>query len=120
MAYTLTFLQKEQLEHILSTVTEHAKAVLGSKLHSVILYGSYARGDYNEHSDVDIMIIADIDPKEQHKLRSELYSPIDDLDIEYETITSIHLQSKEIFDEWVGVLPFYQNVINEGRVLYAA
>jgi len=120
MSYTLTSLQKEQLEHILSTVTEHAKAVLGSKLHSVILYGSYARGDYNECSDVDIMIIADVNDGEQQAMRSKLYNPIDDLDIEYETITSIHLQSKETFDKWVGVLPFYQNVISEGRVLYAA
>lgn len=26
----------------------------------VLLYGSYARGDYNEKSDVDIMILVDM------------------------------------------------------------
>lgn len=32
------------------------KEILGKRLKKVILYGSYARGDYNKQSDVDIMI----------------------------------------------------------------
>ena len=33
------------------------KRMLISKLSKIILYGSYARGDYRENSDVDVMLL---------------------------------------------------------------
>jgi predicted nucleotidyltransferase len=36
------------------------KKLFGEHLSKVILYGSYARGDYKNNSDVDIMIYVDI------------------------------------------------------------
>ena len=32
-------------------------SILGNRIKRIILYGSYARGDYNNNSDVDIMIL---------------------------------------------------------------
>ena len=34
--------------------------IYGAHLKSVILYGSYARGDYTPDSDIDIMILVDL------------------------------------------------------------
>jgi len=31
----------------------------GQRLRAVYLFGSYARGDYNENSDLDVMIVLD-------------------------------------------------------------
>ena len=36
------------------------KKIYGTHLRKVILYGSYARGDFKSDSDVDIMILLDI------------------------------------------------------------
>ena len=36
------------------------RSLFGEKLKSVIVYGSYARGDYNEHSDIDVMILVSL------------------------------------------------------------
>ena len=47
--------------HITDIMQGFAKDVrnlLGSTLDSVIVYGSYARGDYDENSDIDIIIVA--------------------------------------------------------------
>lgn len=41
--------------------------IYGSHIKSVILYGSYARGDYTEDSDIDIMILLDISDMEIKK-----------------------------------------------------
>ena len=38
--------------------------IYGAHLKSVILYGSYARGDYTPDSDIDIMILVDLSVEE--------------------------------------------------------
>ena len=45
------------LHQLLSEVLAHAQDCFGSNLDGVILYGSHARGDADEESDVDIMIL---------------------------------------------------------------
>lgn len=44
-----------------------------------ILFGSRARGDYKENSDIDIAILDEIDEKTEYKIRNEF----DLLDIPY-------------------------------------
>ena len=45
----------DNMRDIILRFSQQVKMIMGSKLDKVILYGSYARGDYNEHSDVDII-----------------------------------------------------------------
>lgn len=68
------------LKTILDDVCNRAKTELGTALDAVILYGSYARGDYDEESDIDVMIIADI-PNEEIKAFTKTFSDYS-LDIE--------------------------------------
>ena len=42
---------------LLDQYTEILRKIYGSHLKTVILYGSYARGDYKADSDIDIMIL---------------------------------------------------------------
>ena len=113
-------MQKEQLDHITNTITESAKELIGEKLHSVILYGSYARGDYKEDSDIDIMILVDIADEEIWRYRNKLNVVANDLDLEFDTFVSPHFQSIHVFYKWAETLPYYKNVIKDGVTLYAA
>ena len=45
-------------KNLLEQYTEILKGIYGNHLKVVILYGSYARGDYRADSDIDIMILA--------------------------------------------------------------
>ena len=54
------------------------KQYFGKNLKSIIVYGSYARGDYNESSDIDIMILVTLS-ENQIKPQSKL-SPLFMLD----------------------------------------
>ena len=51
----------------LDVFLESVKRYFGNNLKSVIVYGSYARGDYNENSDIDIMILVGLTDEEIKK-----------------------------------------------------
>ena len=43
------------------------KHLFGTDLSKVFIYGSYARGDYTENSDVDVMVLVKTPEKEKNK-----------------------------------------------------
>ena len=104
--------------NLLLKLTEHAKNVFGDKLKKVVLYGSYARGDFDAESDIDVMIMVDMPPEELNKYRKLITYFCADLNVENSVFISPKLQSTQLFDQWKNVLPFYRNVINEGINVY--
>ena len=49
---------------IIERYVREVSGIYGSHLKKIILYGSYARGDFREDSDIDIMILVDLDDSE--------------------------------------------------------
>lgn len=72
----------------------------------IILYGSRARGDYKQGSDIDIAIDA---PKMTEKEFSRLWNELDDLPIIY-TMDIVHLQA-------LKNQPLLDSINREGRVI---
>lgn len=50
----------QTMHALLLSYLSEIKKIYGLHLKSVILYGSYARGDYTPDSDVDIMLLVDL------------------------------------------------------------
>ncbi len=109
---------KSQLDEIIGKIVEFSKEIFGESFENVILYGSYARGDYDEESDIDVMIMVDMNREDLVKYRRIMNDFCTDLDLQYNVLLTSKLQSKSFFDEWKNALPFYQNVVKDG-VLYA-
>ena len=109
---------KSLIDILLNQITDHSRAVFGDKLKSVILYGSYARGDYNEESDIDIMIMVDMSPEELGKYRWDFSCFCADLSVENNVLVTSKLQSAMLFEKWKNTLPFYKNVVKDG-IVYA-
>lgn len=97
-------------------LAESAKSVYGSKLKDIILFGSCARGDFGEDSDVDIMILLDVPMDKVNEEMGRLNPIIHSLDrkYDYEMLFAPIVQSYDIFHYWLDVTPFYQNILNEG------
>lgn len=93
------------------------KQIFGNKLTKVILYGSYARGDYNENSDVDIMVLTTLSEEEIEKIESKVFDLAFDYFMEYQIDISVIVKNDEHFYHWLGALPFYDNVEKEGIVI---
>jgi len=111
---------KAVLNEITEKVCAAAKEVLGGKLKKVILYGSYARGDYDEYSDVDIFVLADIAQEECCDAGLNILDLVGDISLEHNILICPHVTGNATFRKYLGVLPFYMNVIKEGVELYAA
>jgi uncharacterized protein len=105
---------KEKLNSILEALQKSAEEIFKNKLEAVILYGSYARGDFDDESDIDVMIIVDIDKENLLKYRKLIYKIAHDIGFENDILISPHLQDRETFENWSDVVPFYQNVKREG------
>lgn len=104
-----------------STLTELVNglvSIMESRLESIILYGSVARGTNTEDSDIDIalMMYGKLDPDTEDKLSDFIV----DMNLKYDKVFSVIDIDIRHFQKWIKVLPFYQNVEQEGVVLWKA
>lgn len=85
---------------------------------AVILYGSVARNDNTDDSDIDIVIIIKNEMDDATKERFIHWSA--ELDLRYDRVFSIIDIQEENMEKWGNVLPFYQNIQKEGIILWKA
>lgn len=71
--------------NLLGQYVEEVKKIYGERLKSVILYGSYARGDFGPDSDIDIMIRVDLADMEIEKYSKQLSWSTYDFNEEHDT-----------------------------------
>ena len=94
--------------------------IYGVHLKSVILYGSYARGDYTPDSDIDIMILVDLSVEEMDAYSDALSELGFEYNVQYDIWMMPVVKNQKHFDHWAASYPFYSNVQKEGVVLYEA
>ena len=69
------------IENIIQKFVAGANEILENRVKKIILYGSYARGDFDKNSDIDIMILTDLSDDEIVSYRQKIYEFA--YDIEY-------------------------------------
>jgi predicted nucleotidyltransferase len=111
---------KDTLNVITEKVCAAAKEVLGDRLEKVILFGSYARGDYDEESDIDIVVLADIAPEDADDTRQKIRAITGSFLWDYGILVSLSMVCSAKYHRYVDCLPFYTNIRKDGVELYAA
>lgn len=108
----------EEMKITLDKYVLELQRVYKSYLHKVILYGSYARGDYENDSDVDIMILLKLTDMEIKDYRHKLSDITYDFNTNYNMDIKPIAKSKTEFEKWMKTYPFYANINREGIPLY--
>lgn len=100
-----------RIRKLMKELKEGLVQIYGDKLKAVYLYGSYARGDYREGSDVDVMILLkDYSNYWKEYMRSSDY--VSDISLKYD-VTVSSLLMKEI--QWKeSDMPVLRNIRREG------
>ena len=80
---------------------------------------TYARGDYDDESDIDIMVIVNKERAELSQFERGFSDFTFDLALEYKTLPSVFLQDKTTYERYKGTYPFFKNVEREGVDLVA-
>ncbi len=110
----------QNLNVILKKYVKDIQQLYGNKLKTVLLYGSYARGDFRADSDIDIMILVDLSEQEILKKGHVLSDITFDYNFNDDLKIMPIVKNLDHFNKWLRAYPFYYNVKREGIELYAA
>ncbi|MDR0912379.1 MAG: nucleotidyltransferase domain-containing protein [Methanobrevibacter sp.] len=91
---------------------KYANSLKNLEVDKIILYGSVARGDDYEDSDIDILILSD----NKDEIKDEIHSKATDLMLETMEYISVLIKPLSEFKRYID-LPFYLNVYEEGIII---
>ena len=105
------------LSDLLNAYTEDLKGIYGSKLLKVSLYGSYARGDNRQWSDVNVFVLVNCSETELVQYREKLFATT----AEFNMAHSIDIQAVDMcyayYRKWRSVHPLLLNIGEEEGVI---
>uniref|UniRef100_A0A7V3E6D0 Nucleotidyltransferase domain-containing protein n=1 Tax=Ignavibacterium album TaxID=591197 RepID=A0A7V3E6D0_9BACT len=106
----------KNIHDILPEVEKRILELFGNNVERIILFGSYARNDFNEASDVDlIVLVKDNKIEDYRKLRIKIIS---EFLITHEVLLSIRILNSQDFIKYKDTSPFLQNIVKEGVTFY--
>lgn len=108
------------LKQVLEKYVENLKTIYGADLLQVSLFGSYARGDYDSDSDIDILVII---KGSKYKI-SDYNDKLCDMSVNFNMEHNIWIQvidmDSEYFYKWRNTSMFLRNVKDDEVRLYGA
>lgn len=79
----------------------------------IYLFGSVARGDYSDYSDIDILVLLPFEPN--NSIEEQIFDLGYDIELEYGVIFGIIVYPKTFWNsEIASSMPLYKNIIKEG------
>lgn len=124
--YIISFKSKGEMympgnmQNLIKQYVNEIKQINGTHLRQIILYGSYARGDFRPDSDIDIMILLDLSDLELKAYSQKLSYMTYDFNMDYNIDIKPIAKSEAHFNKWIVNYPFYSNIHREGVILYGA
>lgn len=110
---------QSDLKNILKKIVMIYRNIYNQNLCEVYLYGSYARGDYNTESDIDIVAIVKGERQQLQEQLKKIWDVVSDLELDYEVIISPTVIPYTEFEIYKDILPYYKNIAQEGVKLSA-
>ena len=105
------------MDEICKRVVAAYRKAYGDDIEAIYLYGSYARGDFDEESDIDFAAIVKGNQFDLRQKRGQLLHEVAEMDMEFDVFTSPKVISAEQFNKYKNESGFYKNIRREGKRL---
>ena len=112
------FFYDNLINEVKEECTSLVRDLLKEDLVEVVLYGSCARGDYTEDSDIDIALLTKSDRLEVKKYEDALATIAAEMAIKHFAIVNFVCLPFDEFEEKKTWYPYFMNIAMEGEVLY--
>lgn len=106
------------IEHAVDILKEKIPLNMKNHVKKIVIYGSCARGDYTENSDIDVAILTDCGRLQAKKYDDLLMDIVTDIAMETNTIVEYTCIPESEFMEKKAWYAYYKNIEKEGRVIY--
>ena len=103
-------------QSIINELVDGLLNIMEEHLVKIILYGSVARGTNTEESDIDIALL--VKEEISGDLEDALSDFIVDMNQKHDRVFSVIDIDYDMFIRWEQSVPFYNNVNQEGLVLW--
>jgi predicted nucleotidyltransferase len=103
-----------EIKEIIKGFEREIKKLYGDRLKEIILYGSYARGDATEDSDIDLVVVLDGEVNPGREI-DRMIDIITEMNLKYGVLISVYPVSEKIYREVNS--PLLLNVRREGLPL---
>lgn len=110
---------RETLNQLLQELYVQLEGLFGAHLKEVVLFGSYARGDADEGSDVDVLVLVDLSREEIVGYRRDVAAIASEYLFSNDLLFSPIIENEAFFNQHREILPFYQNIAREGVLVVA-
>ncbi|GAA4468436.1 nucleotidyltransferase domain-containing protein [Nibrella saemangeumensis] len=106
------------LEAVHRDVVAIMKRHYGDRLATLMLFGSYARGDFHEDSDIDYLVVLTDEAISLSREISALSPTLSQYFLNYNVWISAKVTTKEVYLNTIK--PFFAEVRREAKVIYDA
>lgn len=113
-----TLLTKDIIENIVSDLATAIPDTFGDRAVRAYLFGSCARGDFKQDSDIDIAVLFDCEREEAQKYISDAARLSTDIAMKTMQVVNFVCLPIEEFEDKKTWYPFYANIADDGRVIY--
>ncbi|MCM1122371.1 MAG: nucleotidyltransferase domain-containing protein [Eubacterium sp.] len=109
--------KRQEIKNVVARYIDEVKGVLGNDFQSAVIYGSFARGDMRDDSDIDIAIFTDRKSQDFYLLINKIAELTFEYNVEYDIILSPVFQNVDDYHRMLHVLPYYQSIQREGVLI---
>lgn len=102
------------MDEICQRVVAAYRKAYGDDIEAIYLYGSYARGDFDEESDIDFAAIVKGERLDVQKKRWEVRAYTNKISLELDVVISATAIPADEFKKYRNQSGYYKNILKDG------